>query len=232
MAANVNSCVDTTAPEGHTYRYAVFAVDAAEQRIGRRRAGGRDDPDMTPPGAPAALSVKAKGLSIAMTWRLPTAADLLKIVIVKNATHSPKSPTDGKVVYTGKAAKASVGSSAASPPSTARSRIDRAGNASATAGVRIKQPVFKLFPENGSELRGTVRLTWKKPKRATLLQRPAVSRFDARHAVVAEERQLQDPALQAEEGQDVHVVRLARRRQEVGRPLRHMIGKSTFTYLG
>ena len=43
-----------------------------------------------------------------MTWRLPTATDLLKIVIVKNATRSPKTLTDGKVVFTGKAAKATV----------------------------------------------------------------------------------------------------------------------------
>jgi hypothetical protein len=124
-------------------------------------------PDMTGPGVPAAFSVKPKGLVIAMSWRLPTAADLLKIVIVRNSTRAPRSLTDGNVVFTGKAAKASVKQKAGTTAWYRAFAVDRAGNASATVGVRIKQPVYRLFPENGSELRGTVRLTWKKPKRAT-----------------------------------------------------------------
>jgi hypothetical protein len=167
VPANANSCVDTTAPEGHTYRYAVFAVDAASNGSAGAAPAAVTIPDMTPPGAPAAWSVKAKGLTIAMTWRLPTAADLLEIVIVRNATRSPKSMTDGKIVYRGKAAKAAVKQLGGTTAYYRAFAVDHAKNASATGGVRIKQPKFRLFPENGSELRGTVRLTWKKPKRAT-----------------------------------------------------------------
>ena len=168
VAVSANSCVDTTAPEGQTYRYAVFAVDAAGNGSAGAAPAAVTIPDMTPPGAPAASrSVKAKGLTIAMTWRLPAATDLLKIVIVRNATRSPKSMTDGKDRLHRQGREGPVRQLGGTTAFYRAFAVDRAGNASATGGVRIKQPKFRLFPENGSEVRGTVRLTWKKPKRAS-----------------------------------------------------------------
>jgi hypothetical protein len=161
------ACVDTTAPEGHTYRYAVFAVDASGNGSAAAAPPAVVIPDLTAPGVPAAFVVKAKGLTIAMTWRMPTASDLLKIVVLRNATRAPRNIKDGTIVFSGKAAKASVRQLGGKTAFYRAFAVDRAGNASATAAVRIKQPVFKLFPENGSELRGTVRLTWKKPKKAS-----------------------------------------------------------------
>jgi len=34
-------------------------------------------------------------------------------------------------------------------------------------GYELVQPVFKLFPENGTDLRGSSKLRWKKSKRAS-----------------------------------------------------------------
>ncbi len=161
------TCVDTTAAEGQTYRYAVFAVDAAGNGSAAAAPPAVVIPDLTAPGVPPGFTVRPKGLTIAMTWRLPTAKDLLRIVVVRNATRAPRNVKDGTVVYNGKAAKASVKQLGGKTAYYRAFALDKAGNASATAAVRIRQPVFKLFPENGSELRGTVRLTWKKPKRAT-----------------------------------------------------------------
>jgi hypothetical protein len=167
VPATARSCTDTTAPEGHTYRYAIFAVDLASNGSAAAAPPAVVIPDMTAPGAPGAFVVKPRGLVIAMTWRVPTASDLLKIVVVRNTAHTPKNVKDGKVVFTGKAAKASARQSGGTTAFYRAFALDRAGNVSATRGVRIKQPVFRLFPANGSELRGTVRLTWKKPKRAS-----------------------------------------------------------------
>ena len=89
-------------------------------------------PDLTAPGAPAAFVVKAKGLTIAMTWRLPTASDLLKIVVISNATRAPKTIKDGTVVFTGKAAKASVRQLGGKTAFYRAFAVDKAGNASAT----------------------------------------------------------------------------------------------------
>lgn len=167
VAASLESCVDTTAPEGATYRYGVFAVDAGGNGSLAALPGAVTIPDLTAPGVPSAFRVKAKGAVIAITWGLPTAADLNRVVIVRNASRAPRNLTDGKAIYSGKAKSFSLRQKAGTTAWYRAFAVDKAGNFSATAGVRIRLPIFKLFPENGSELRGTVRLTWKKPKKAT-----------------------------------------------------------------
>ena len=167
VPANTTSCTDSTAPEGHTYRYAIFAVDLASNGSTAAKPPAVVIPDLTAPGVPAAFSVKPKGLVVSMTWRLPTATDLLKIVIVRNGSRAPRTIADGKIVFSGKAAKASVKQLGGTTAFYRAFAVDGAGNFSATVAVRIRQPIFRLFPENGSELRGTVRLTWKKPKKAS-----------------------------------------------------------------
>jgi hypothetical protein len=167
VPVDASSCVDSTAAEGRTYRYAIFAVDAAGNGSLAAVPPAVVIPDMTGPGVPGAFVVKPKGLLIAMTWRLPTASDLSRIVIVRNARRAPRSIADGRVVFTGKAARASAKQLGGTTAWYRAFALDRAGNVSATAGVRIRQPAFRLFPASGSEVGGTVRLTWRKPKRAT-----------------------------------------------------------------
>src|SRR5262249_42455269 len=45
--------------------------------------------------------------------------------------------------------------------------VDNAGNVSAGGAILVTQPTFRLFPENGSELRGSVSLRWRKSNRAS-----------------------------------------------------------------
>ena len=52
----------------------MFAVDVAGNGSAAAAPPAVVIPDLTAPGVPAAFVVKAKGLTIAMTWRLPTAA--------------------------------------------------------------------------------------------------------------------------------------------------------------
>ncbi len=226
------SCVDTTAAEGQTYRYAVFAVDLADNGSGAAAPPAVVIPDLTAPGVPGAFTVKPKGLVIAMTWRLPTATDLLKIVVVRNAARAPRSAKDGTVVYTGKAAKAAVKQPGGKTAYYRAFAIDRAGNASATAAVRIRQPVFKLFPANGSELRGTVRLTWKKPKRATYYN---VQLYLGSKRVTQswpKNGSFKIPRSKLKKGKRyTWYVWPGVGRKSAGR-YGHLIGKSTFTYLG
>jgi hypothetical protein len=160
------SCTDSTAGEGKTYFYSVFAVDAASNGSTAGHAGSVAIPDLTPPGQPTAFKVRKKGLVMAFTWNLPGAADLNRIVIVRNTTRSPRSLTDGKAVFSGKAKAANVRQKAGTRAWYKAFAVDNAGNASASAGLQVVLPVFKLFPENGSDLRST-KLSWKKSKRAS-----------------------------------------------------------------
>ena len=160
------ACADTP-PEGATYLYSIFAVDAASNPSLAAHAGPVAVPDVTAPGPPTAFKVRKKGLTMAFTWVLPKAGDLKKIVIVRSSVHSPRSLTDGKAVFSGKTTKANVRQLGGTRAWYKAFAVDNAGNASPSAGLQVVQPVFKLFPENGTDLRGSSRLRWKKSKRAS-----------------------------------------------------------------
>ena len=124
-------------------------------------------PDLTPPGAPSGFKVRKKGLIMALSWTLPRAKDLRRIVIVKSKVRAPRTLTDGKVVFSGKAARANVRQAGGTRAWYRTFAVDNAGNASAGSSLLITQPKFRLFPENGSEVRGSVGLRWRKSKRAS-----------------------------------------------------------------
>ncbi len=210
----------------------MFAVDVAGNGSAAAAPPPVVIPDLTAPGAPAAFVVKPKGLTIAMTWRLPTAKDLLKIVVIRNATRSPKTIKDGTVVFTGKAAKASVQQPGGKTAYYRAFAVDKAGNASATAAVRIRQPVFKLFPENGSELRGTVRLTWKKPKKASYYNVQVYLGSKRVTQSWPKSGSFKIPRSKLKKGKTyTWYVWPGVGKKSAGR-YGHLIGKSTFTYLG
>jgi hypothetical protein len=166
VASSLLACIDAP-PEGATYFYSVFAVDAASNASLAAHAGPVPVPDVTPPGAPRAFRVRKLGLIMAFTWDLPTARDLKKVVIVKSKVHSPRTLTDGKVVFSGRASRAKIRQAGRTRAWYRMFAVDNAGNASAGPALLITQPKFRLFPETGSELRGNVKLRWLKSKRAS-----------------------------------------------------------------
>src|SRR5262249_34004059 len=160
------ACADTP-PEGASYYYSIFAVDAASNPSLAAHAGPVNVPDVTPPGKVSSFKVRKLGLIMAFSWTLPPAKDLKRVVIVKSKVHSPRTLTDGKVVCSGKATRAKIRQAGGTRAWYRTFAVDNAGNISAGGAILVTQPTFRLFPENGSELRGSVSLRWRKSNRAS-----------------------------------------------------------------
>jgi hypothetical protein len=166
LAPTSTTWSDLQTADAVSYRYDVTAVD---------RAGNRSPiatltvvtPDITPPHAAGAFASRVRGGAIRLTWRPPTDADLVRVVVVRNGLHAPTSPTDGTVVYAGRGASATAKQVGGSRYTYVVFSVDRAQNATATSALRIAIPASHLLPLPGSELKGKVSLTWTKVKGAT-----------------------------------------------------------------
>jgi Bacterial Ig-like domain len=167
VLAPANSCTDTSPAEQTTYRYAIFAIDLAGNASLAAATSALTVPDRTKPEPPTVFRAKAKGVKIVFTWKLPAAADLERIVVVRNARRIPRSPTDGSRVYAGKGVTASRAQTAGTTVYYRAFAVDDAGNLAASKGVRVRLPRFRLFPESGSEVTGNVNLRWKRVARAS-----------------------------------------------------------------
>ncbi len=166
VLAGSSSCTDTTPAEETSYRYAIFALDLAGNASLAAATASVTVPDRTFPGSPGPLRAKAKGTKIVLTWKLPTAADLDRVVVVRNARRAPRNLTDGTRVYSGKAVTVSRVQTAGTAVYYRVFAVDDADNVSASKAVRVRLPVFGLFPESGSDVRGAVKLRWKRVARA------------------------------------------------------------------
>ncbi len=229
-AAAVLSCTDVGLTPGASYRYSVFAVDA----VGNVSAAGSSAAlaipaaaDTTPPKAPTAVKDVVSGALVTLSWKNPK-ADLAKVVVVWNATRAPRSSSDGTSVYKGTGSKFAVKLSklpAGKKVHFAVFALDKAGNASRAASATV------TVPGGGPAQRRARRQALGQPDALVeddqgrhVLQRAGVrgQRHDeARRDRLAGRHELRAPGGRPRQGQDVHLVRVARHRREGCREVRH-----------
>jgi hypothetical protein len=109
------------------------------------------------------LTISATG--VLLRWTNPTAHDLARVVITRNAGHRPQGPTDGHRTVLGKVTEAALAAARGTRFHLALYAYDRAGNASKAAVLDVVVP--KVFPVAGSAVSGrSPRLSWAAVARA------------------------------------------------------------------
>ncbi len=224
--AGAGSCSDATAIRGSTYLYSVFATDAAgnvssagvSPQVTVPAATG---PDRTPPHRPGHLSASVHGTHVRVTWTNPTDSDFDHVLVVVNPKHRPASRNDGTKAYSGSGHSVTVSAKPGTAEHFAVFAYDQSGNASAAAYAAVTLPAAgPLSPPTGSVLSGTPHLTWRTVAKATYYnvqvylgkKRVAIAWPHGTSWVV--------PAGSAQEGPDLHLVRVAGPRGAEGGALR------------
>ena len=165
LLPTVTTCIDAAPPEGEAVVYAAFAVDRAANTTAAATTS-LAIPDLTPPAAASGLKVVRRGTAVTLRWTNP-ARDLDHVVVVRNASHAPATPTDGTVAFSGLAATTGAVVKAGRKAWFAVFVLDRACNRSPAAVVFVKVRRSRVFPIDGSDLAAADRLTWARVSGAT-----------------------------------------------------------------
>ncbi len=162
------TCADTAITEKTTYRYSVFAVDVAGNASAPGSTAAVVTPDITAPGAPAALTARVAGAKVVLGWPASTSPDVTGYRLVVSGSHAPTGPTDGTLLAAGTARTLTRQQAAGSTAYYAVFAQDAVGNTSGAAVVTVAIPKLgRVAPLAGTEVRGAVHLSWTAVKRAT-----------------------------------------------------------------
>jgi hypothetical protein len=171
LPATVTTCTDSGLTPGSTVTYSVTAGDAAGNRSPGATASATvpkpSTTDSTPPARPAGLDAAVHGGSVELTWSRPRDKDFDHVVLVGNTARRPRSATDGKRLYSGRATSADAGGAPGTKLHVALFAYDKAGNVSAPAYADASFAPSALVPAPGSELGGSPHLSWRRVARAT-----------------------------------------------------------------
>ncbi len=224
VAAGTTTCTDGIRPAG-SYAYAVYAVDAAGNvsstgttaSVTVARPAGKDT---TPPAPAARVDAAVHGTKAALSWQNPKDRDFDHVVVVANAKHRPKTVKDGSRLYSGKA----DGVAASGAPGTrlfvAVYAYDRSGNVSPPVYVTATFAAERAAARERQHGRRLAAAELARRRQGDLLQRAGLPGEEARGRRLAARHRVLDPRGQAREGQDLHLVRVARLRGPEGGALR------------
>ena len=193
--------------------------------------------DKLAPGAPTRLTVSrvraTRGVHVPLTvrWANPAAADLARVELVVNRTHSPRSPADGRVIYRGKGRSAVLTLRVGQSGHLALYAVDHSGNISAAARRRVSlAALLPLRPLSGSSLRKAPLLTWKR-KQGAVYYNVQVFRSGKRVLVAWPSRpSYRLPAAKLQKGTYVWFVWPALRAGSSSPKFADLIGRATFVY--
>ena len=171
---SAHSCSDTDTVRGATYAYAVFVRDeAGNSSRGTASAKASDaetTPDPTPgpkkPAVPLRVRTKVDHLGRTMLlWKLPADKTVVRIVVVRGtAKRKPRSPADGKRLYSGRGTTVAIPLAPGAATWVAVFALNKAGVASPAVTKRIA--IGPISPGEGANLDGAVKLDWLKIAKA------------------------------------------------------------------
>jgi hypothetical protein len=177
VGLGTTTCMLTGQPNGQALAFAVFARDevpnwspAGPTAVATPVAGvpaATPPPvlpvpstaDHDPPGSPTRLAVHVAATGVTVTWRNPAASDLDHVVLVRNAKHRPRTPSDGTRLNVGKRTHALLAAERGNRFHVALFAYDRAGNASQATAADVVVPV--VLPVAGSLFATGPLLSWK-----------------------------------------------------------------------
>ncbi len=123
----------------------------------------------TVPPAPTSLTLViprtkpgATAIPLTLRWTNPAIAGLARVSVVLNLRHAPRTPSDGRLVYSGLRPSADFTLRAGQKGYLALFAYDRGGaHSSAARRVVSLAPLLPLRPVTGSVVESAPRLTWK-----------------------------------------------------------------------
>ncbi len=183
--------------------------------------------DRTPPKAPTSLHAAITGTRVALSWKNPKAG-VAKVTVVWNSKRAPRSTSDGKAVYRGAGTHFVLNLKKLPAGKHVRFAVfalDSAGNVSTAARATLSVPVpspLSLAPDG--KLSGSPALSWNTVQGATYYNVQVFEGTQATKRVAVAwpaGTSWTLPGSDLQEGEDVHLVRLARSRSQVGGALRH-----------
>jgi hypothetical protein len=121
--------------------------------------------DHQPPGRPTLLSVHLSASGVTLTWRNPRDADLDHLVVVRNAHHRPRGPSDGRRTTVGRGTHATLPAERGERFHLALYAYDHAGNVSQPTALDVAVP--KLLPAPGAAFTRAPELSWAAVAKAT-----------------------------------------------------------------
>ncbi len=115
--------------------------------------------DRDPPGRPTRIATHVVATGVTVTWKNPTASDLDHVVLVRNAKHRPRTPSDGSRTSLGTRTHALLPAERGNRFHLALFAYDHAGNASQATTADVVVPV--VLPVAGSLFGTGPLLSWK-----------------------------------------------------------------------
>jgi hypothetical protein len=178
VGLGTTTCLLTGQPNGQPLAFAVFARDevpnwstpvptATATATPVAGAGPPPPPtvplpstaDRQPPGRPTKLATRVATNGVTVTWKNPTASDLDHVVLVRNAKHRPRTPSDGSRINVGKRARALLPADLGNRFHVALFAYDQAGNPSQATTADVVVPL--VLPVAGSLFSSGPLLSWK-----------------------------------------------------------------------
>jgi hypothetical protein len=157
------SAVDGPLSNGSAVSYRACLVDAGVSSSGSTASATPvSGVDAVAPRTVSRLVVRPLGGRVALAWRNPADRDYAATVVVRKFGSAPKSPTDGKVVYSGDRVALLDYPFSVSPVHYALFAVDEDGNAA--AAVRAALPRFDpplRTPFDRATAPARPRFTWK-----------------------------------------------------------------------
>jgi hypothetical protein len=104
----------------------------------------------------------AAAIPLTLRWKNPAIPGLARVSVVLNLRHAPRTPSDGRLVYSGLRPSASLALLPGQKGYLALFAFDRSGaHSSAARRIVSLAPLLPLRPVTGSVVESAPRLTWK-----------------------------------------------------------------------